>query len=258
MKKSFTIAQNTLRESLRSKVLYSLLLFAVLLIGVSIFFGSVTIGDQVKVIKDFGLFSISLFSVAYVIISGASLFHKEISRKTLHSILARPVSRFEFLCGKFLGLLLTATSMIVLMSACLFMLVLLMDKHLNLALLLSAYYVFLELLIVCAAIIFFSSIVVTPMLIGLFTFAFYLAGRSASLLLYLIDNNLVSGEPGRALLKGIYSALPHLEMLNISNEAVYELLPSLEHTLWATAYAFTYTVTLLIFARTLFEKREFL
>ncbi len=256
MRKFIPIAQNTYRESLRSKVLYSLLLFAALLVGASIFFGSVTIGDQVKVIKDFGLFAISLFTVTYIIISGASLFHKEISRKTLHTLLARPVSRWEFLFGKFAGLLLTASVMLLLMSLGLTLLSIAFEGTLSIPLLMCFYSIFLELIIICAAVIFFSSIVVTPMLIGLFTFSLYLAGRSASLLLYLIDNEFVTGF-GASILKGIYAALPHLEMLNTVNEAVYNVPQSATHLAWSTLYAGGYALVLLLLSRIAFESREF-
>jgi len=81
MMKILYIGINTYRESVRSKILYSLIFFAVIVVCVSAFFGSVTIGDQVKVIKDFGLFAISLFSAAYAVISGSALLSKELSKK---------------------------------------------------------------------------------------------------------------------------------------------------------------------------------
>ena len=84
--KVMNIALNTVRETIRSKILYSLFFFLILLLAVSAFFGTVTIGDQEKVIKDFGLFALSLFSVLYAVISGSLLLAKELQRKTLYNL----------------------------------------------------------------------------------------------------------------------------------------------------------------------------
>lgn len=256
MRRVLTIAVNTYRESMRSKVLYSLLVFAILVIAASAFFGSVSIGDQIKVIKDFGLFAVSLFTVIYAVISGSILLHKELSRKTIYNVLSKPVRRCEFLLGKYLGILATATVMLVLTAVGLISFIALIEPQFSLPLILAFYHIFLELMIICAAAIFFSSIVVTPMLIGLFTFGLFLAGRSASLILYLIAEELIIGF-GVPVLKGVYYILPHLEMLNISNEAVYELAVPIEQVIWSTVYALGYASILLTFATFLFNKREF-
>ncbi|MCB0354392.1 MAG: ABC transporter permease subunit, partial [Bdellovibrionales bacterium] len=215
------IALNTFRESMRSKVLYSLFFFAVVLILASAFFGSVSIGDQVKVIKDFGLFSVSFLGVCYVVISGASLLHKELARKTVYNILGKAVSRWEFLFGKFLGLVMAALTMMLCMAAGLVLFVSFFDKGISIPFLVAFSFIALELILICASAIFFSAIVVTPLLIGLFTFSFFLAGRSVSLILYLVDQKFVEGF-GASLLKGIYYILPHFDALNVTQQAVFD------------------------------------
>lgn len=255
MRKVGTIALNTFRESVRSKVLYSIMFFALLLVCASALFGSVTIGDQVIVIKDFGLMSISLFSVAFAVISGAALLHKELSRKTVYNILAKPVSRAEFVCGKFFGMFATASVLVLMMGAGLSIFALFFEGQFDSYLLQAYLYILLELLIVCAAAIFFSSVVVTPMLSGLFTFGIFLAGRSVRHLL-----TFSSGEGGSLLgdlMYWLYWILPRLDLLNVGNDLVYKASISQDHFVWSLVYSIGYTGALLVLATAIFRRREF-
>ena len=110
------IAKSTFTEVIRSKVLYLVLAFAAILVVVSSAFANVTIGDPVKTIKDFGLLSISLFSVIFIAISGSVLLSKELQRKTIYNILSRPISRHEYMIGKFFGIWLSTAVLIALMT----------------------------------------------------------------------------------------------------------------------------------------------
>lgn len=254
--KIFYIALNTCRESIRSRLLYSILTFAVLLVVLSAFFGTVTIGDQIKVIKSFGLFGISIFSVLFAVLSGGALLYKELSRKTIYNILARSVERHEFLLGKYLGMLFTAGLLIAGMWAGLSIFVLLLDGSFDPALFRACLHIFLELIIVCAAAIFFSSIVVTPMLSGIFTFGLFLAGRSCEYVLYFIKpGNL--GEASALPVKCLYWLLPHLDRINVSDLAIYQQEISFAHTAWCFVYAAAYAGILLGFATLIFRRREF-
>jgi ABC-type transport system involved in multi-copper enzyme maturation permease subunit len=253
-----TIALNTFRESIRSKVLYTVILFAVLILLASTFFGTVTIGDQVKVIKDFGLFGISLFSVAYVVIAGATLLQKELARKTIHNILSKAVFRSEFVTGKYLGLLLTAVFLALVMSLGLMAYLYFFEKKFDILILYACVYIIFELIIICAASIFFSSIVVTPVLSGIFTFCIFLAGRSSQYLSYFIDHKNVQGF-GEYVLKGMHVAIPNLDRLNVVNDVVGTNLSafSSEKFIWSSVYALSYAAILLIFANIIFNRREF-
>lgn len=256
MDKLLTIALNTFRESVRSKVLYSIMFFALLMVGVSAFFGTVTIGDQVIVIKDFGLMSISIFSVAFAVISGSALLYKELSKKTVYNILAKPVSRAQFVVGKYLGMYVTAAVMAALMGLGLSLFVLMFEGKADLNLFYAYFYILLELMIVCAAAIFFSSIVVTPMLSGLFTFGVFLAGRSVTHMLYFVSPEHADSLTAK-LLKALTWILPRLDMMNIGNDLVYGASISKDHLVWSIAYALGYAGILLILATAIFKRREF-
>ena len=138
------IAIATFRETLRSKVLYLVMVFMVIIVGVSSLFGAVTIGDQVKVIKDFGLAGISLCSVLFTILSGVSLLHKEIHRKTIYNILSKPVYRYEFLVGKLLGLCATSAILIMCMGVLLAGYLSFFSGALDLSILLDVAYLTIE------------------------------------------------------------------------------------------------------------------
>src|SRR5918911_931925 len=104
MRPIIVIALNTFRENLRDKILYNLLFFAVLLISVSILLADLTIMEHIKIVTDMGLAAINLVGVLIAIFVGIGLVSKEIERRTVYTIMARPISRTEFVLGKYLGL----------------------------------------------------------------------------------------------------------------------------------------------------------
>lgn len=258
MNRIFYIALNTFRESVRSKVLYSILFFAGILVLISSFFGAVTIGDQMIVIKDFGLMSISVFSVIFAVISGSTLLNKELSRKTIYNILAKPVARWEFLTGKYMGMLSTASLLVILMGLGLSLFTWALEGRFDFLLFYAYLNIIFELIIVCAAAIFFSSLVVTPMLNGVFTFGIFLAGRSTEQVLYFIKQGSLSGIMAKAL-QCLYYLLPHLDKLNVSNSIVYADMTGvgISHVLYSLIYCFGYSIALLFLAHLIFLRREF-
>ena len=116
MRKILALALNTAREAVRNRILYSILFFAVLMVAVAAVFGAASIGDQTKYMKDFSLMSVSLFGVIIAIVLGVNLLHQELGRKTIFNILSKPVARWQFIVGKFFGLLATLSLIVILMS----------------------------------------------------------------------------------------------------------------------------------------------
>ena len=257
MEKIKAIALNTYRESIRSKLLYAVMFFALAMLLLSTFFGTVTIGDQMKVIKDFGLFSISLFSVAYVVIAGSTLLNKELARKTIYNILGKAVRRSEFIAGKYLGMLFTAATLVLLMSTGLAIYLYFFEEKIDYLIFYNALFLSFELVIICAAVILFSSIVVTPVLSGLFSFAIFLAGRSSEYLSYFIQEGLQGS--GKIILESLQYVLPNLDKLNVANDVVSGNISGLEiqNILWSALYSISYAAVLLIIANAIFSRREF-
>jgi len=115
--KILTIGRNTFRENIRDKILYNLILFALLMILSSIALGQLTLGHEAKVIVDLGLGSISIFGTLIAIFIGISLVYKELEKRTVYALLAKPIHRWEFITGKYLGLLFTLLVNVAIMAA---------------------------------------------------------------------------------------------------------------------------------------------
>jgi Cu-processing system permease protein len=252
------LALTTYREAIRSKILYSVFFFLIALLLLSAFFGSVTVGDQLKVIKDFGLTSLSLFSVIYIILIGTSLLHKELEQKTVFVVLARPISRSHFILGKFLGLALTLTLLTLIMATVLSLFVLIFEGRFDSALLLAYFHIYLQSLIICAVTIFFSALVVTPLLSGAFSFALFVAGRSTEYLLEFSKSTAGTKSDFLAqLLEKIYYIVPHLDKIDLSDNIVNQISTSPMQTNWAVIYTFSYSLILILLACLLFARKEF-
>jgi Cu-processing system permease protein len=113
----YAIAINTFREAVRDKVLYGVLGFGCAVLFFTLAIAELSLNEQARVVEDVGLASISLFAVVVSVFLGSSLLYKEIERKTLYVILPKPISRHEFLLGKYLGIVLTALVFVGIMGA---------------------------------------------------------------------------------------------------------------------------------------------
>lgn len=112
MKPIWVLAVNTYKEVIRDRILYGLILFAILLIGLSLALGQLSFAEQARISADFGVSAIHLVAVALAIFVGSNLVYKEIEKKTILTILVRPISRLQFILGKALGLSMLITTMI--------------------------------------------------------------------------------------------------------------------------------------------------
>jgi ABC-type transport system involved in multi-copper enzyme maturation permease subunit len=249
----WAIASNTFREAIRDRVLYLLLVFALLFIGFAQILSLLTVGSEEKIIKDLGLASISLFGVLTSIIIGVSLVSKEIDRRTIYTIVSKPIHRYQFVLGKYFGLALTLLVNTAVMTFW-FYLILLLKGFGDARLLLAVYMIFLELLLVTALAIFFSSFS-TPMLSTLFAFSLYLVGHLSWSLNLLRDR--LAGAAGKWICRGLYLVLPNLEIFNIKGEVVHRMPVPPELPLWATIYLAGYGAAVLIAACWIFQRRDF-
>lgn len=250
------IAMNSHRESVRSKLVYSTVGAAIALVCLAMCFGMVTIGEPIKMAKDFSLFSMNLAVVAFVVLSGSSQLYKELNRKTIYNILSKSVERWQFVVGKYVGMLITSFVMILLMGVCLSVVMAIAEGKIDTLLPLAYFYIFLETIIVCGLATFFAAGLVTPVLAGLLTFGVFLAGRSAEYLLYFVERGDTS-PPLTWILRTLYWVLPNFSQLMISNEIVYSVSVPLMHVAFSTAYSIGYALALVSCATWFFQHREF-
>lgn len=254
------IAQNTFREAIRNKVLYALLFFAVLLILGSVAIGRLSLHEEVRIIEDLGLAATSLFGIIICVFVGVNLVHKELDRKTIYLILARPIRREEFLLGRYLGTLGTMAVMVFLMAAVLAATVAARGGDLHGSLLKAVVLVYLEVAIVSAVALFFSSFS-TPFLSGLFTFLIFVAGR----LVPDIRQLATRFPPGasRWALQATAAILPNGRLFYVSGAVVEEQWRSIHMTFvtWtyvaqAASYALFYSAAVLLLAAVVFRRRD--
>lgn len=255
MTKILAVAMNTGREAIRNKVLYTIMLFAVLMTCIAAAFGAVSLGDSIKFVKDFSLFSLSLFGVVTTVVLGVNLLNNELQKRTIFNLLSKPVARWHFLLGKYLGLLATLTFMMVLMAAVLLGLVWGLEGGVDWALLPVIAAMVMEIAVLLAVAMFFSSIVVTPALTGLFTVAAFIAGRSTPWLAFFRSEE----HPPllRALIEVVYAALPHLDRFYVADRVISgQQLPP-DYYLALLLYTAAYVGVLLLLSAAIFRRREF-
>jgi len=253
MTRIWAIASNTFREAIRDRILYLLLVFALLFMGFSQILSLLTVGGEEKIIKDVGLACISLFGVLTSVFIGVALVSKEIERRTIYTIVSKPIHRYEFLLGKYFGLVLTLFVNTSVMTAW-YYLILFLKGFADPRLLLAIGLIFMELLLITAFAILFSSFS-TPILSTLFSLSLYLVGH-LTWSLNLLQERL-KGAGGRAICRFLYFALPNLEIFNVKAEVVHQLPIPATLPLWALLYLVGYGGAVLAAACLILRRRDF-
>ncbi len=250
-----TIALNTFREAIRDRILYLLFFFAAAALILSRLLALLTVGDRVKIIKDAGLSSISIFGTLMAIMIGTGLVYKEIDKKTIFTLLSKPIQRWQFLMGKFFGLVLTLFIMTALMSLIFLAIVFVHTFRIESRLLLAVLFIFIELVLITAVAILFSCFS-TPILSSIFSLSFYVIGHFSWSLDGLIQR--AKSETTRVLLQIIYALLPDLENFNFKTEVVYGLTIQPRFYFYSAVYGLVYTLFILTLAVLIFKKRDFI
>jgi len=254
MRSIIVIALNTFRENLRDKILYSLLIFAALLMGASILLGALTIAEQEKIIADMGLASINVIGVIIAIFVGIGLVSKEIERRTIYTILAKPISRSQFILGKYLGLIITLGVNLVIMFDVFLFTLWMTQVPITMVLVQAVALMMVEFLVVTATALFFSTFS-TPTLSAALTLGLYFIGHLTSDLKSLAEKS--SSEVTKAVMTALYYLCPNLEVLNIKGQAVSGVSLAWSYQLSATLYGLLYASLLLAGAAAIFQKRDF-
>ena len=250
----WTIAVNTVRESIRSKLLYGLLFFAVGMIGSGAAVASLSYVEGHRILQDVGMGAVRLFGVAIAILVGINLIHKEVDRRTVYTILSKPLSRAEFLVGKFLGLTLTIWLQMAIMGAAFVAVSLASGAPLG-----SAHLVFFvltgcELAVVVGIATFFSAFT-TPVLAAFFTTGVWVVGHLSR---QLRDIGAASESAVFERTTWLmHRVLPDLETFDLASEAAHLLPLTLADWLLPILYGAGYLSLVLFAAVAVFERRDF-
>jgi ABC-type transport system involved in multi-copper enzyme maturation permease subunit len=261
------IAVNVFRESVRDKVLYNLVLFAVLLIGASYLIGQLTAGQDLKIIKDLGLGATSVFGLFIAVFIGIGLVSKEVERKSIYSLLAKPIRRHELVLGKFLGLTLTLAVNLAVMAIALYMVLGYLNwtldegtraaaeaPALDPAILKAFGMIFTELALVTALALFFSTFS-TPMLSASFTFGLYIVGHFSTDLRNFRE--AVDSPMAARVAQALYWVLPNLAQFDIKADVVHGQPVPAGYLVVAVTYAVAYIGMLLAVSMAVFSRRDF-
>lgn len=249
------IARNAFREAVRDRVLYNLVLFVLLITAAAIFLGEITAGQEARVITNLGLTAMLVFGAFISIFVGIGLVSKEIEKRTVFAIFAKPVGRGEFLVGKYLGLCLTLAVNIIVMGAGLSLALFYVGSaSLAVSIWSAVFLIFLELTILTAVAILFSSFS-SPALSALLTFFVFVIGHSSAALKDMAEN--LGTAAAQFFFNALFYVLPNLAHFSFVTAAANGKTPSPNHIFGAVAYAVVYVSILLAASVLIFSRRNF-
>ena len=261
------VAVNVFKESVRDKVLYNLVAFATLLIAVSYLLGQLTAGQDVKIIKDLGLAAIATFGLLIAVFIGIGLVWKEVERRSIYSLLSKPIHRYEFILGKYAGLAITLFVNVAVMTVAFYTVLAYVSTQFSEnvraawpapaadpAMLRAIALIFLELLLVTAIALFFSTFS-SPFLSAALTFGLWVIGHfNADLRNF---EAVVESRPAAYLARGLYYVLPNFAAFDIKTQVVHALPVPASYVVATAAYAIVYIALLLTAAVVVFSRKDF-
>jgi ABC-type transport system involved in multi-copper enzyme maturation permease subunit len=249
------IATNTFREAVRDRVLYNLIAFALLLSGASILVGQISIDIERLVVINLGLTAVSLFGIVIAIFIGIGLVSKEIEKRTLYTVLSRPVRRWEFIVGKYFGLAGTLVVNTFFMAIGVFAALFYVSHKFvgsDASVFVALYFIILEFLVICSLSLLFSSFS-SPLLSAVFTFSLFVIGSFAGDLRGFAG--MAQGIT-RWLALGTSYLVPNLSAFNVITSVAHGQSVSAQLILQNTLYAIFYSAMALSGAVLIFERRN--
>ncbi len=254
MKNIFVISQNTLQELVRNRVLYMFLFFAVFLLLLMLALGQLSFTEQYRLSISLGLACIHMCLVALTIFIGGSIVYKEIDRLTILTVLVRPLSRTQFLIGKYLGFLQLMLGFNLGFYILYVLSLLFMGFSFNYFDVLLVFLGFaLETMILLAVTLFFSTFSASFLTI-VFTICFFLIGHWSETLSQMIMSNM--NEEYLMIAKLVHRILPNLELFNWRLQPVEAFL-QFQYVSKVSAISFAWTCFFLFAASLVFRKRDF-
>jgi Cu-processing system permease protein len=255
MNRVAVVAWNTFREAVRDRVLYNLVFFALVMIAASILVGQISIGIEEMVIVTLGLSAISVIGLLIAVFIGVALVSKEMDKRTLHALLAKPVRRWEFLLGKFGGLVLTLALNTAAMAAGLFVALRYLKplERADLAVLVAVYFILLKLALVVALALLFSCFT-TPLLAILFTAGLYVSGLFVEEMRTYRSETMTPAV--RTGLRWLSYVLPNFENFDVMASAAHGRSIPGALILQNSVYAVLYCTVLLGAASVIFSRRN--
>jgi ABC-type transport system involved in multi-copper enzyme maturation permease subunit len=253
MRAIIAIAVNTFREAIRDRILYLFLGFAVVMVVGSKLFGMLTVGDETKIIKDLGLAAIQFFSMLIAVMMSLLLISREVDSRTVFNILAKPVRRWQFLLGKYFGLVGIVAANLALVTSVLVVVVWVYAHEFDPMLIFAAAMTLLEMMVLGAFATLFA-VLTRPILGSLMTLAVFIVGHMSADL-WLLTRQL-PGALTRGLIAALYFLVPNLERFNFRTEVVHDLAIPGAAIGWAVVYALLFIALVLFLANLRFRRKD--
>jgi ABC-type transport system involved in multi-copper enzyme maturation permease subunit len=257
----YAIALNTFREAIRHRIIYGILAVAVGFNLFAIVIGAMSLHQEARIARDVGLAGVSLFGSITAIVLGVSLLYGEVQRRTIYTIVSKPLERFEFVLGKYLGMALTLTVLVAVFAGAMAMLLRLQDVPLTSAVVVAVALGYLEVLVVAAIAIFFSSFS-SPYLSGVFSFGLFFLGRVTPEMRAIAEAG-DAGALGPVIDAALY-VVPDLHLFGVSGSevggehvSVHGDFVGFDYLLMAGGYAVLVIAVLLALACAIFSRRDF-
>jgi ABC-type transport system involved in multi-copper enzyme maturation permease subunit len=255
------VASNTWREAIRNRAFIGLMIVAVGFLFFSLALAELAVrGEAARVVLDFGYFAISLFGVVIAIVMGVILVYKEIEKKTIYTILPKPIHRHEVLLGKYLGMVVVLVIEVVVMAAVWAFVLWARDAPLGMDTVMGVVLILFEIMLIASVALLFSSFS-SPVLSGIFTFGIFILGR----LSYLVSDMLVSSKgifvntPSLRPIGEVYVAVfPDLSVFNVSQDLLQGVSIPAAYVVASGAYALSYIIVFMALAMLLFQRRDFI
>lgn len=246
------VAANAFRESVRERVLYNLLFFAIVMTACGLMLGPLSIRQDDKIIKDLGLATMELFGDMIAVFIGVGLVSKEIERRSLYPLLAKPLDRTEFLLGKFFGLSFTLLVNVGAMAIGLFLTLRATGGHPSPHLLLAVYTIYLSLVVIVSFSLLFSTLA-SPAMAGVGSVSLLILGRFSDV---LKNARVVAPRVPQWLLDVLFYVLPNFHTFDLKDRVAYGDPVGVPDLLWITLYAVSYVGIVLWLAVIRFRSRD--
>ena len=247
------IAVNTFREAIRDRILYLFVGFAIIMVISTKLFGMLTVGDESKIVKDIGLAAMQFFSMLIAVMMSLLLISREVDNRTVFNILSKPVRRWQFILGKYLGLVAIVAVNLLLITAVLVVMVLIYTGQFDQMLVFAAAMTMLEMSVMAAFATLFA-VLTRPILGSLMTLAMFIVGHTSADL-WMLTRQL-PGTFTRAMITLVYYLVPNLERFNFKIEVVHDLPIQPAAVGWAVVYAAAFVAVLLFLAALRFQTKD--
>lgn len=252
MRNIIIIAENTFKQVIRDKILYGILVFALLFLGSIVVLGSLSLGEDDFIVRSFGLAGIYIFGLIITIFLGASIVYEEVERKTTYFLLAKPVTRADLIWGRFLGLLAGISLTVILMAGVYLLIVFFNSSSFDYPALWAIILQLFEMALLISILILFSMFT-SPLAATIYTILILYIGH---LLTLVYAFALKSGGVAKIILLGVYYLAPNLEKFNIRNLIVHNVPVSLTEIVISAGYAILYITLTIYIAQKILNRKD--